>query len=148
MELYVGTYSTHVFDFTIEIGIICFIALVVMLVYWNHKRKQHRARYQPSGQHASVVQRQNNKSHTRFPAFNKHNAGSTPAARINKMKEGNTMGREISKYELIELVTNGLTAFVEAEAILHLTKDTYSEQEYIRMLQAMKQDLSIRLEQK
>ncbi|MEE6696020.1 hypothetical protein PS434_02660 [Lactiplantibacillus plantarum] len=64
------------------------------------------------------------------------------------MKEGNTMGREISKYELIELVTNGLTAFVEAEAILHLTKDTYSEQEYIRMLHAMKQDLSIRLEQK
>ncbi|WP_301704381.1 hypothetical protein [Lactiplantibacillus plantarum] len=64
------------------------------------------------------------------------------------MKEGNTMGREISKYELIELVTNGLTAFVEAEAILHLTKDAYSEQEYIRMLQAMKQDLSIRLEQK
>ncbi|MCC6111909.1 hypothetical protein LA431_00300 [Lactiplantibacillus plantarum] len=64
------------------------------------------------------------------------------------MKEGNTMGREISKYELIELVTNGLTAFVKAEAILHLTKDTYSEQEYIRMLQAMKQDLSIRLEQK
>ncbi|SPD92286.1 hypothetical protein LAP9435_1483 [Lactiplantibacillus plantarum] len=39
MELYVGTYSTHVFKFTIAIGIICFIALVVMLVYWNHKRK-------------------------------------------------------------------------------------------------------------
>lgn len=39
MELYVGTYSTHVFDFNIVIGIICFIALAVMLVYWNHKRK-------------------------------------------------------------------------------------------------------------
>ncbi|KZU97557.1 hypothetical protein A1D15_0336 [Lactiplantibacillus plantarum] len=39
MELYAGTYSTHVFDFAIAIGIICFIALVVMLVYWNPKRK-------------------------------------------------------------------------------------------------------------
>lgn len=39
MELRVGQYSTHVFDFTIVIGIICFIVLVVMLIYWNHKRK-------------------------------------------------------------------------------------------------------------
>ena len=39
MELYVGTYSTHVFDFTIAIGIICFIALVAILAYWIHKQK-------------------------------------------------------------------------------------------------------------
>lgn len=67
MELYVGTYSTHVFDFTIAIGIICFIALVVMLVYWNHKRKQRPAHYQPSGQHASVVQRQNMSTSKQIP---------------------------------------------------------------------------------
>lgn len=41
MELYVGTYSEHAFGFNVVIGIICFIVLVVMLVYWIHKRKQH-----------------------------------------------------------------------------------------------------------
>ena len=89
MELYVGTYSTHVFDFTIAIGIICFIALVVILVYWNPKRKQHPAHYQPSGQHASVVQRQNMSTPKQSPpALNNYYAGSTPAARIKIKKEG------------------------------------------------------------
>ncbi len=39
MELRVGYYNEHVFDFTIVIGIICFIALFAILAYWIHKRK-------------------------------------------------------------------------------------------------------------
>lgn len=39
MELYVGKYSEHVFDFNIVIGIICFIVLVAILAYWIQKRK-------------------------------------------------------------------------------------------------------------
>lgn len=58
------------------------------------------------------------------------------------------MNQEISKYELIELITNDLTAFLQADAILYLMKDGYSKEEYNRMFQAMKEDLSTRLEQK
>lgn len=39
MELRVGQYSEHVFNINVVVGIIFFIALVVMLVYWIHKRK-------------------------------------------------------------------------------------------------------------
>ncbi len=39
LALNVGAYSTHVFDFNVVVGIIFFIVLVVMLVYWIHKRK-------------------------------------------------------------------------------------------------------------
>ncbi len=39
MELRVGKYSEHVFNINIVVGIIFFTVLVVMLVYWTHKRK-------------------------------------------------------------------------------------------------------------
>lgn len=83
MELYVGTYSTHVFDLNVVIGIICFIALVVMLVYWIHKRKQH-SRPLPAQratcERSSTVERVHSKQSS--PALNTYYAGSTPAARI------------------------------------------------------------------
>ncbi len=39
MELRVGKYSEHVFNINVVAGIICFIVLVAILVYWAHKRK-------------------------------------------------------------------------------------------------------------
>ncbi len=39
MELRVGQYSERVFNINVVVGIICFIVLVAILVYWNPKRK-------------------------------------------------------------------------------------------------------------
>ncbi len=39
MELRVGQYSEHVFNINVVVGIIFFIVLVVILAYWNHKKK-------------------------------------------------------------------------------------------------------------
>ncbi len=39
MELRVGQYSEHVFNINVVVGIIFFIVLVTILVYWIHKRK-------------------------------------------------------------------------------------------------------------
>ena len=58
------------------------------------------------------------------------------------------MNKDISRYELIENITSDLTAFVKSDAILHLSKDSYSKDEYNRMLDGLKHDLIMRLEQK
>ncbi|MFS0506616.1 hypothetical protein [Lactiplantibacillus plantarum] len=58
------------------------------------------------------------------------------------------MNKDISKYELIENIASDLTTFVRSNAILHLSKDSYSCNEYNRMLEGLKHDLIMRLEQK
>lgn len=58
------------------------------------------------------------------------------------------MNKDISRYELIENITSDLTAFVKSDAILHLSKDSYSKDEYNRMLDGLKHELIMRLEQK
>ncbi|MFQ4151731.1 hypothetical protein [Lactiplantibacillus plantarum] len=58
------------------------------------------------------------------------------------------MNKDISKYELIENIASDLTTFVRSNAILHLSKDSYSSNEYNRMLEGLKYDLIMRLEQK
>ena len=39
MELHVEYYNEHVFNINVVAGIIFFIVLVVILIYWIHKRK-------------------------------------------------------------------------------------------------------------
>lgn len=55
------------------------------------------------------------------------------------------MNKDISKYELIENIASDLTTFVRSNAILHLSKDSYSSNEYNRMLEGLKHDLIMRL---
>ncbi|WP_159259103.1 hypothetical protein [Lactiplantibacillus pentosus] len=57
------------------------------------------------------------------------------------------MDNEISKYELIEDIISDLTVFVKSDAILYLSKDSYSEAEYDRMLKGIKDDLVARFKQ-
>lgn len=88
MELYVGTYSTYVFDFNIVIGIICFIALVVMLGYWIHKRKQHPRplpAQRATCERSSTVERLLYFSLVQVPQNYYADAGPTPAARLYRL---------------------------------------------------------------
>ncbi|MCT0160935.1 hypothetical protein [Lactiplantibacillus pentosus] len=58
------------------------------------------------------------------------------------------MHQNISRYELIEDIISDLTAFVKSDAILYLSKDSYSETEYERMLKGIKDDLVTRFKQR
>ena len=57
------------------------------------------------------------------------------------------MHQDISRYELIEDIISDLTVFVKSDAILYLSKDSYSEAEYDRMLKGIKDDLVTRFKQ-
>lgn len=57
------------------------------------------------------------------------------------------MHQDISRYELIEDIISDLTAFVKSDAILYLSKDSYSGAEYDRMLKGIKDDLVTRFKQ-
>ncbi|WP_436684565.1 hypothetical protein [Lactiplantibacillus plantarum] len=57
------------------------------------------------------------------------------------------MHQDISRYELIEDIISDLTAFVKSDSILYLSKDSYSEAEYDRMLKGIKDDLVTRFKQ-
>lgn len=58
------------------------------------------------------------------------------------------MDNEISKYELITTMKKDIQTFIDAEAVLYLKKDSYSAEEYDRMLAEIKYDLKTRLLQK
>ncbi|TEA95256.1 hypothetical protein DM37_06190 [Lactiplantibacillus plantarum] len=57
------------------------------------------------------------------------------------------MHQDISRYELIEDIISDLTVFVKSDAILYLSKGSYSEAEYDRMLKGIKDDLVTRFKQ-
>lgn len=58
------------------------------------------------------------------------------------------MDNEISKYELIATMKKDIQTFMDSEAMLYLKKDSYSVEEYDRMLAEIKYDLKTRLLQK
>ncbi|MCB7463424.1 hypothetical protein [Lactiplantibacillus argentoratensis] len=58
------------------------------------------------------------------------------------------MDDEISKYELIATMKKDIQTFIDSEAMLYLKKDSYSAEEYDRMLTEIKHDLKTRLLQK
>ena len=58
------------------------------------------------------------------------------------------MDDEISKYELIATMKKDIQTFIDSEAMLYLKKDSYSAEEYDRMLAEIKYDLKTRLLQK
>ncbi|KZU42706.1 hypothetical protein [Lactiplantibacillus plantarum] len=57
------------------------------------------------------------------------------------------MNKDISRYELIENITNDLAEFIKLNAIIHLHKDSYSKAEYNRMLKGIEDDLATRFKQ-
>lgn len=58
------------------------------------------------------------------------------------------MDKDMSKYELIDNITNDLTSFINLYAFVYLTKDSYSRKEYDRIIQGMEKDMVDRLKQK
>ncbi|MBP5807869.1 hypothetical protein [Lactiplantibacillus argentoratensis] len=58
------------------------------------------------------------------------------------------MDNEISKYELIATMKKDIQIFMDSESMLYLKKDSYSTEEYDRMLTEIKDDLKTRLLQK
>lgn len=58
------------------------------------------------------------------------------------------MDKDMSKYELIDNITNDLTSFINLYACVYLTKDSYSRKEYDRIIQGMERDMVDRLKQK
>ncbi|MBA3076675.1 hypothetical protein [Lactiplantibacillus plantarum] len=58
------------------------------------------------------------------------------------------MDKDMSKYELIDNITNDLTSFINLYACVYLTKDSYSRKEYGRIIQGMEKDMVDRLKQK
>ncbi|MBP5842330.1 hypothetical protein [Lactiplantibacillus argentoratensis] len=58
------------------------------------------------------------------------------------------MDNEISKYELIATMKKDIQIFMDSESMLYLKKDSYSTEEYDRMLTEVKDDLKTRLLQK
>ncbi|MFH5863016.1 hypothetical protein, partial [Lactiplantibacillus plantarum] len=55
------------------------------------------------------------------------------------------MDNEISKYELIATMKKDIQIFMDSESMLYLKKDSYSTEEYDRMLTEVKDDLKTRL---
>ncbi|WP_076657762.1 hypothetical protein [Lactiplantibacillus plantarum] len=58
------------------------------------------------------------------------------------------MNDEISKYELIATMKKDIQTFIDSEAMLYLKKDSYSAEEYDRMLTEIKYDFKTHLLQK
>lgn len=55
------------------------------------------------------------------------------------------MDKDMSKYELIDNITNDLTSFINLYAFVYLTKDSYSRKECGRIIQGMERDMVDRL---
>lgn len=58
------------------------------------------------------------------------------------------MDKDMSKYELIDNITNDLTSFIDLYAVVYLTKDSYSRKECGHIIQGMEKDIVDRLKQK